>query len=97
MQQFGFNSIYSSTTGQGHLRPFLSGVEVIELSSPVVEHGEGLDGPHEEFVARQLSPQAGEARKFVRPMALELLRINTENFTYLRHGKGHRQSTTKEH
>ena len=44
-----------------------------KIQIPVIEHGESLDGPHEQLVARQLAPQAGEPGELAGAVALELL------------------------
>lgn len=43
------------------------------MKSPVIKHGESLDRPHEELVARQLAPQTGKPGKLAGSVALELL------------------------
>ena len=44
-----------------------------KIKLPVIEHGKSLYGPHEQLVARQLAPQAGEPGKLAGAVALELL------------------------
>ena len=43
------------------------------MKLPVIEHGKSLNSPHEQFVARQLAPKAGEPGKLAGAVALELL------------------------